>query len=75
VDPRLPINKIKRIAYMAFSEKRRNFKGNIKRSILAGTEMTADEAVQKLPQLGSFERRDIEANIRGWYTDKAKVMS
>jgi hypothetical protein len=75
VDPELPINKIKRIAFIAFGNKRKNFKGNIKRSILAGTEMTADEAVRKLPQLASFEPRDLEANIRGWYTDKAKVRS
>jgi hypothetical protein len=75
VDPELPLDKIKRIAFMDFGHKRKNFKGNLKRSILAGTDMTADEAVQKLPHLASFADQDLEVYIRGWFTDNAKVRS
>jgi hypothetical protein len=45
VEPELPLDKIKRIAFMDFGHKRKNFKGNLKRSILSSTDMTADEAV------------------------------
>jgi hypothetical protein len=50
VDSKLPIDKIKKIAFMDFGHKRKNFKGNLKRSILADTEMTADKAVQIFTQ-------------------------
>lgn len=73
IPPNLPIDEIRRVAFMNFGKQRKDFKHLVKRSLKIKEGDTHESIIQMVPNIEQFDAKDIECSIDTWLTPKNKV--
>jgi hypothetical protein len=73
ISAHLPIDDIKRCAFMDFGKKLRNYKHVVKKSLLIKEDDTKESILQSTQHFGQVNPAELESAIDIWMTQKNKA--
>jgi hypothetical protein len=73
VEPGKPLKDIKRVAFMDFGKKRRDFRHAVKQSLQIQPGESLEDVMATTPNLHLLDAEDIECCVEMWLTEEDKV--